>query len=45
LKANEVWIEIGRVSARRYLKINGRWRHDERWAILREDWLRQRRSS
>jgi [ribosomal protein S5]-alanine N-acetyltransferase len=31
--------------SRRHLKINGRWRDDERWAILREDWLRQRRSS
>jgi len=25
--------------SRRYLKINGRWRDHERWAILKEDWL------
>lgn len=31
--------------SRRYLKINGRWRDHERWAILREDWLERRRSS
>lgn len=30
--------------SRRYLKINGRWRDHERWAILREDWLELRRS-
>jgi len=24
--------------SRRYLKIGGRWRDHERWAILREDW-------
>jgi len=24
--------------SRRYLKINGRWRDHERWAILAEDW-------
>jgi RimJ/RimL family protein N-acetyltransferase len=44
LKANEGWIEIGLMSARRHLKFDGRWRDDERRAILREDWLRQRRS-
>lgn len=25
----------------RYLKINGRWRDHERWAILKEEWRRQ----
>lgn len=25
--------------SRRYLKIGGRWRDHERWAILKEDWL------
>jgi ribosomal-protein-alanine N-acetyltransferase len=24
--------------SRRYLKIGGRWRDHERWALLREDW-------
>jgi len=25
--------------SRRYLKIGGKWRDHERWAIIREDWL------
>ena len=25
--------------SKRYLKINGRWRDHERWAILKEDWI------
>jgi len=29
--------------SRRYLKIGGRWRDHERWAILREDWERMRK--
>jgi ribosomal-protein-alanine N-acetyltransferase len=28
--------------APRYLKISGRWRHPERWAILAEDWRAHR---
>ena len=28
--------------SRRYLKIGGRWRDHERWAILREDWIANR---
>ena len=28
--------------SRRYLKIGGRWRDHERWAILVEDWRKQR---
>jgi ribosomal-protein-alanine N-acetyltransferase len=28
--------------SRRYLKINGRWRDHERWAILKEDWLERK---
>ena len=27
--------------SRRYLKIGGRWRDHERWAIIREDWKKQ----
>jgi ribosomal-protein-alanine N-acetyltransferase len=26
--------------SRRYLEINGRWRDHERWAILKEDWIK-----
>ena len=29
--------------SRRYLKVCGRWRDHERWAILQEDWLAQER--
>jgi len=29
--------------SRRYLKISGRWRDHERWAIIAEDWKSQRR--
>jgi len=28
--------------SRRYLKIGGRWRDHERWALLVEDWLRRK---
>jgi [ribosomal protein S5]-alanine N-acetyltransferase len=28
--------------SRRYLKIGGRWRDHERWAILYEDWKQRR---
>ena len=27
--------------SRRYLKINGRWRDHERWAIIKEDWKKR----
>ncbi len=27
--------------SRRYLKIAGRWRDHERWAIIREDWKKR----
>jgi ribosomal-protein-alanine N-acetyltransferase len=29
--------------SRRYLKIGGRWRDHERWALLVDDWLHDRR--
>lgn len=30
--------------SRRYLKINGRWRDHERWALLSEDWKQSKRN-
>ena len=29
--------------SRRYLKVGGRWRDHERWAILKEDWLARKK--
>lgn len=31
--------------SRRYLKVGGRWRDHERWAIIAEDWKSERRST
>jgi [ribosomal protein S5]-alanine N-acetyltransferase len=31
--------------SRRYLKIGGRWRDHERWAIIAEDWKSKRKRS
>jgi ribosomal-protein-alanine N-acetyltransferase len=28
--------------SRRYLKIGGRWRDHERWAIVKEDWKKRK---
>ena len=32
-------------TSRRYLKINGKWRDHQRWAILKEDWAARRKNA